>query len=48
MNKELKRKKILAGRVKCHGNKNSCIREVKLGNYRPLGKKTKKGTKPKL
>ena len=44
--KNLKRIKKLAGRIKCHGNKSSCIQLVKGGYHRSLGKKTKKGTKP--
>ena len=41
-----KRKIKLAGRIKCHGNKNSCKREFDLEHHKPLGKKTPKGTKP--
>jgi len=43
MSKEQKRKIKLAGRIKCHGSKTSCLLEPK---HRPLPKKTKKGTKP--
>lgn len=46
MEKALKRKKKLLGRIKCHKTKESCIELVKLGKHKPLGKKTPKGTKP--
>lgn len=46
--KNKKRDKKLLGRIKCHGNKNSCLREFKLKDHKPFGKKTPKGTKPKL
>jgi hypothetical protein len=41
MNKKLKRKRKLAGRMVCHGNTTNCKTEHAI-----LTKKTKKGTKP--
>ncbi len=42
--KKLKRKVKLAGRKICHGSTEAC---QTFTNHRPLGKVTKKGTKPK-
>lgn len=44
--RNIKREKILVGRIKCHGSKDSCQRLLDLDKHRPLGKKTPKGTKP--
>lgn len=43
--KKQKREVKLQGRIKCHGSKDDCIRLFEAGHHRPLGKKTKKGTK---
>lgn len=44
--RNIKRERKLKGRIKCHGDKSSCKELLKLGHHRPLGKKTKKDTKP--
>lgn len=45
MEKKLKRKIKLQGRKICHGTTENCLKLVKFGQHRSLGKKTAKGTK---